>query len=199
MVRDIRDRTRACLKLRNRIAINAHVGVVRVGEQPDDAGFFRNDAMAQFVFPIFRVNLPRPPHQIDSVRDLRHERFGEAETPVAVLVIRHHAHGVAARIGGIVPGAVVVDRPVDELKMRVGAYRIQVEEIRHAELAKANFQAAPRQFVEQRQKTALVLDLVFAQREHFVDHAASQVRRFAQQRIAHDVQIRIPGQAKALC
>ena len=37
----------------------------------------------------------------------------------------------------------------------------------------------------------------FAQREHFVDHAAPEVGIFVQQRIAHDVQICIPGQAKA--
>ncbi len=105
--------------------------------------------MAQFIFPIFRMNLPRPPHQIDSIRDLRHEPLGEAETPVTVLIVRHHAHGVAARIGGVVPCAVVVHRPVVELKMGVGAYRIHVKEIRQAELAETNFQAAARQFVEQ--------------------------------------------------
>src|ERR1019366_5186620 len=50
--------------------VDAHIGVVRVGEQTHDARFFRYDAMTQLVFPIPRVNLPRPPHQIDSIRNL---------------------------------------------------------------------------------------------------------------------------------
>src|SRR6202521_1569715 len=104
--------------------------------------------MAQLIFPIFRMNLPRPPYQLDSVRNLWTQRFREAETPVAVLVIRHDAHGIAARIGGVVPGAVVVHGPIGELKMRIGADRIQIEEVRHAELAETNFEAAPRQLVE---------------------------------------------------
>ena len=78
--------------------------------------------------------------------------------------------------------------------MSVGAHRILIEEIRQAELAKADFQPPPRQLIKQRQGTALVLDLVSAQCEHLVDHAPGQVRLFAEQRIAHNIQIRIASQ-----
>ena len=102
--------------LNNLIAIDAHVGGVGVGEQADDAGFFRNHAAAKFVFEILCVDLPGPPYEIDTIGDFRHEGFGETESPVAVFVVGGEADGVAASVGGIVPGAVVVDGPVDELE-----------------------------------------------------------------------------------
>jgi len=197
MVRDIWRRDQPGLKLGDRISVDAHVGVVGVGQQPDHSAFLRHYAVTQFIFPILRMSLPRLPYQVDSVRDLRHEPFGEAKTPVAVLVIHHESHGVTASIGGVVPGAAVVDRPVHELKMRVRPNGILIEEIGHAELAEANLQAAARQLVKQRKKIPLVLNLILAQSEYFVDHAAPEVRRFAQRRIAHDVQVGIAGQSQA--
>src|SRR5208337_4909980 len=84
-----------------------------------------------------------------------------------------------------------------KLKVRVGADRVHIKEIRHTELAETNLQSPPRQLIEQRQKTALILDLILAQGEYFVDHAAPQIWRFAQQRVPHNVQIRISRQAEA--
>src|ERR1039458_5101153 len=81
--------------------------------------------------------------------------------------------------------------------MGVGPNRIEVEEIRHAEFAKADFQAAARQFVKKRKCVALVLDPVLAQGEYLVNHAAAQIGSFTQRRVTHDVQIGIAGQAKA--
>ncbi len=46
-------------------------------------------------------------------------------------------------------------------------------------------------------EVALVLDFVVAEREDFVDHAAAEIRGFAQERIAHDVEIGVAGQAEA--
>ena len=57
--------------------------------------------------------------------------------------------GGRARVGGIIVCAVVVDGPVDELKMGVGAHGIYVKEIRHAEFANADFQPPARQFIEE--------------------------------------------------
>ena len=133
------------------IAVDAHVGGVGVGEQADDAGFLRDQAVAKFVFEVFRVDLPGPPDEIDAVGDFRHEGFGETESPVAVFVVGGEADGVAARVGGVVPGAVVVGGPVEELEVRVGADGVDVEEIRHAEFAEAEFEAAAREFVEERE------------------------------------------------
>ena len=96
------------------------------------------------------MRLPHLPHQIDSVRNLGHESFAEAEAPIAVFIIGGKADGVAACVGGIVPGAVVVDGPVGELKVCIRAHRINVKEVRHAELAKADFQPTAWQFIEKR-------------------------------------------------
>ena len=82
--------------------------------------------------------------------------------------------------------------------MRVAAHGIDVHEIRHAELAKANFQPSPREFVKQRERVAVVFDFVLAEGKNVMDHTPPEVRSFAQERIAYDVQIRISGQPKAL-
>ncbi len=131
------------------VSVDAHVGGVGVGEQANDAGLVRNQAVAEFVFEIFRVDLPGLPDEIDSVGDFRHESFGEAESPVAVFEVGGEADGVAAGVGGVVPGAVVVGGPVDELEVSVGADGVDVEEIRHAEFAEAEFETAAREFVEE--------------------------------------------------
>ena len=48
----------ALLELRDRVAIDSHVRVVGIGQQTDDAGFFRDEAVAQFVFVVFGMDLP---------------------------------------------------------------------------------------------------------------------------------------------
>ena len=126
--------------------------------------------------------LPRSPHQVDPVSDLGHEGFREAKSPISILEFGNRANGVAARIGSVVVGAVVVDGPVRKLKMGVRAHRILVEEIGHAELAEPDFQATAGDFIEQRKKVALVFHLIFAERKHFVNQAASQVGSLAEQR-----------------
>ncbi len=52
--------------------------------------------------------------------------------PIAARRTRRSRRGVAARIGRVVVGAVVVDRPVRELEMAVAADGVDVEEIRDA-------------------------------------------------------------------
>ena len=142
------------------------------------------------------MRLPGPPDEIDAVGDFRHEGFGETESPVAVFEVGGEADGVAASVGGVVVGAVVVGGPVEELEVSVGADGIDVEEIGHAELAEAEFETAARQFVEERKESALVLDFVFAEREDFVDHGAAEVGRLAQRGIADDVEIGVAGEAE---
>src|SRR5579864_8890797 len=126
------------------------------------------------------MHLPRSPHQVDPVSDLGHEGFREAKSPISILEFGNRANGVAARIGSVVVGAVVVDGPVRKLKMSVGSHRILVEEIDHAEFAETDFQATTGNFIEERKKAALVFDSVLAQRKDFMNHAASQVGSFAQ-------------------
>ena len=68
------------------------------------------------------MDLPGAPDEVDSVRDLWHERFSEAEAPVAVFEVGDCSDGIAACVGSIVPGAVVVHGPVRELKVGIGAH-----------------------------------------------------------------------------
>ena len=81
--------------------------------------------------------------------------------------------------------------------MGVGAGGVEIEKVGHAELAEAEFEAAARKFVEERERSALVLDFVFAQREDFVEHAASEIGGFAEKGIADDVEIGVSGEAEA--
>ena len=180
------------------IAVNAHVGLVGVGEQAEDAGFFRDHAVPDFVFVVLGMNLPRAPDEVDAVRDFRHEGFGETESPVAVLEVGGEADGVAARVCGVVPGAVVVGGPVEKLEVSVGADRVAVEEIRHAEFAEAEFETTAREFVEQREEAALVLNFVFAERDDGMDHSPAEIRLFAEQWVADDIEVGVSSEAEAL-
>ena len=63
--------------------------------------------------------------------------------------------------------------------MSIGTGGIHIEKICHAEFADANFDAAARQLAKKREKAALALDLILAQREHFVNHRPPKIGRFA--------------------
>jgi hypothetical protein len=81
--------------------------------------------------------------------------------------------------------------------MSVGGSRIQVEEIGHGEFADAKLQSSPRHFLEPRKKTAVVFNFVFAESEDFVNHATPEIWLLAEERIAHDVEIRRPGHTES--
>jgi len=77
--------------------------------------------------------------------------------------------------------------------VRVGADGVDVKEIRHTEFAEAEFETAPREFVEEGEESALVLDFVLAEGEDFVNHGATEVGRFAQQGVADDIEVGVAG------
>ena len=114
-------------------------------------------AVALFDFEIFGVDVPGLPDQVDAVGDFGHERFDEADGPVGVVILDEAADGVAASVGGVVPGAVVVDGPVEELEVSVGADGVGVEEVGEAEFAEADFDAAAGKSVEEGEVGAVVL------------------------------------------
>src|ERR1700676_1664418 len=109
------------MELRDVIAIDPHIGLIRERQASYYAGLLRNYAVTQFVFEILRVNLPRPPHQVDAIGDFGHQRLGKAKTPIAVFVVDAEADGVTAGVGGVVVSAAIVDGPVGELQMETGA------------------------------------------------------------------------------
>ena len=124
VVGDVRHGDFAILILLDGVAINPHVGVIEIGEDADNALALRNQAVALFEFDIFGVDVPGLPDQIDAVGDFGHERFDEAKAPVGVVVFDQPAEGVAAGVGGVVPCAVVVGSPVEELEVGIGADRV---------------------------------------------------------------------------
>src|SRR5579872_969117 len=136
------------LGLDHLIAVDTHVRGIGVGENANYASLLRQDAAAEFVFEILGVYLPRFPDEIDAVGDLGHQGFGKTESPVAIFEIEYGTDCVTAGVGGVVPGAVIVDGPVEELEMRVGAGGIDVEKIRQAEFAESEFETAAGQFGE---------------------------------------------------
>src|SRR5215470_8156082 len=119
MVGDVRARNQALLELRDSIAINPHVRIVSEGQYADHASLPWQNAAAEFVCKVFGMGLPRLPDQINSVCYLGHQRFDETESPITIFIISGSPDGVTPRIGGIVIGTIVVNRPVGELKMSV--------------------------------------------------------------------------------
>ena len=65
------------------------------------------------------MGLPGLPHQVDSIGYLRHQGLGETQPPITIFVVGSDSDRVAARIGGVIVGTVVVDGPIRKLKMGI--------------------------------------------------------------------------------
>src|ERR1700730_561045 len=74
--------------------------------------------------------------------------------------------------------------------MTIGPHRILIKEIHHPKLTRANLKAAYRQFVEQRKRTPLVLDLLVGKRENLVNHHSRDIRRLNKLRVPDDIKVR---------
>src|SRR5215831_20357032 len=107
---------------------------------------------------------------MNAVGNLRHERLGKAKSPAAIMVFDHGSVGKASRVGSIVIGTIVVDSPVRELKIAVGAVRIHIEKIGHAELTETQFQAALWKLGEQREGSPVGGDLIGRESDDLVPH-----------------------------
>ncbi len=66
---------------------------------------------------VLRVRTSEIGVEMDAIGDLGHQSFGEARGPVPVVVLEHGGEGEAAGVRGVVVGAVVIHRPVHELKI----------------------------------------------------------------------------------
>ena len=130
-----------------RVAVEAHVGVVDVAEEADGAFAVRReetaeDAVAQFEFHVLAAGAAQVPVEVDAVGDGGHQGEAVAGGPGFVVVLGDGGVGVAAGVGGVVPCAVVVGGPVQELQVAVGADAVEVEDVGQAHLADAEFEAA---------------------------------------------------------
>ncbi len=177
-------------------AVNAHIGVIGVAEEANDCLAVRQDGMMQLEFHIFRARAAKIGVKIDAVGHLGHQCFRKTHGPVAVVVLHHRGIRVAARIRSVVVGAVVIHRPIHELEIAVRAVYVQIKKIHQAEFSEANFQAPHRQLREERQRRSLCVHFLAAERNNLMPYDASHVRRFAERRIAHHVQIRKPRKAE---
>src|SRR3984885_6755064 len=114
------------------VAVKTHVRVVHIAEDADDAFAIRGQEateewFAQFKLPILAAGTTQVPFDVDSVGDRRHQSQGVARGPVYVVVFGDDGVGVATSVGRVVPRTVVIDGPVEELKMAVAADRVDVK------------------------------------------------------------------------
>jgi hypothetical protein len=126
---DIRSphRTSVFLELIDRVMIVAHVSEVRKCEDANHCGMVAQNRRVK-VELIVLGNFPlRIPFKIDPVGDGRLQRRAEKRALVAVFIVEYKSVGVASRIGGVVPCATIIDRPVQKLHTAVTGYRVDVE------------------------------------------------------------------------
>src|SRR5712692_5714222 len=133
---------------------------------------------------------------MNAVGDFGHEGFGKAQGPVAVVVFGHGGEGEAASVGGVIVGAVVVHGPIHELEIGVGAVSNESGEIGGGEFSEAEFEAALREFAKNGEGRAVVGLHFFAEGDDLVEEEAGDVRGFAEQGIANDIEIREAGEAE---
>ncbi len=122
-------------------AIGSHVGAVGIEEHAGHAFAFGHEAAAQFELAVLAMRAAERPIHIDAVGNDGHGKDAIAHGPDAIVVLGHAADGVSARVGGVIPGAVVVHGPVHELQMAVSAGAVNVEKVRQRELADTKLHA----------------------------------------------------------
>jgi len=114
------------------------------------------------------------------------------------VVLEDGGEGVAAGIGGVVPGTVVVDGPVEELEVTVGADVVDVEEVRKAHLADVKFKSPLRYLRGEGEWRALGFDELVRQADSLVDLDTGDVGRRAEVGITDDVEIGEAGETERL-
>src|ERR1035437_2167460 len=85
------------------LAIGAHEGAVGIKQDALGAFAGRDDAAAQFKFAVLTMGAAEGPIHIDSIGNDGHGEDAVANCPTLIVVFRHPAHGVATRVGGIIP------------------------------------------------------------------------------------------------
>ena len=120
------------------IAEHAHGAFAIRRKQPAEERF------AQLELQVLPAGSAEVPVEIDSVGDGRHQRERVTCRPVLVVVLGDDAVSVAAGVRGVVPRAIIVDGPVHELEVTVGADAVEVEVVGQADLADVKLEAALR-------------------------------------------------------
>src|ERR1039458_9781123 len=110
------------------VGVSAAIKVIEVREQADGALVVAPLA-AQLAFEHVGAIAEELAVEAQAVGDARHGGAGIADGPVAGVELVDPAPGVAARIGGIIPRAVIHHGPAHELGARIVGVVVVVEEI----------------------------------------------------------------------
>src|SRR5271157_4992245 len=154
--------------------VNAHVGVVDICQQTDNSILLTEEPAVQFEFDIRGVGIAQVPNQMLSVRNLWQQRLSKAQSPLRALIFEDEPPGVTASVSRVVIPSVLVNGPIHELQMAVAANGVHIEEVSHAELAKAELKPAGRQFRKGRKRSAGVFDPLVTQRKYLVIHQPAE-------------------------
>ncbi len=114
------------------------------------------------------------------------------------MVLEDGGVGVAAGVGGIVPGAVVVDGPVEELQVAVGADGVDVEVVGQAHLADVKLEAALGHLCGERERSPFGFDEFVGEANGLVNLDAREIGLGSEVGIADDIEIGETGEAKRL-
>ena len=189
MIVDLRGRSFSLLEKIDRLMVVAHVGEIGEGEQPNRSVAVFDQARTKLEFVVLRMRVLQIFLESQPVGPLGYERFRKPKTPCSIFVVDNRAPRVAARVGGVVVGAVVYDCPVHELRMTIVGDAVDVEEIHQVEFADVDIEPARRQGRENRERCVLDLDRVVAQRDHFAIPEPRQVRLRAQAGVANRIDV----------
>src|SRR6267154_4018188 len=186
---DIRHSGPARQKIVDRFSIAAHVGVIGETQETNNAFPMPKHRTVEFDLDIFCPGAAHFRIEVNAVGHFRHQRFRKSYRPAPLTVFKHRRKRESSRVRCVVVRAVVVHGPVHELETGVRTVGIVIEEIRHAELPKADLEPALGKRRKKRERRTRAIDLLVAKGNDLVPHESSDVRCFAQVRIPHDIQI----------
>src|SRR5215472_12993153 len=117
---------------------------------------------------------------------------------MTIVILHHDGKGVATSVGSVIVSAIVDRSPIHELKVAVEAVSVRVKEIHETEFSKTDFKPALWKLSKQRKRCAVSANLLPADRDDLMPLQPRYVRRFAQGRIPHHVQVRETSDTQGL-
>ena len=151
----------------------------------------------EFEFDVFGAGAAHVRVKVNAIGDFWHQRFGEADDVILIVIFHEHGEREAPGVGGVIVSAVVVDSPVHELQVCVGAVSVEVKEIGETHFAEAKFEAAFRKFAEEGVGSAIGSNFLVAERNDLVPHEARHVGSLAERGIADHVEVEESGDAES--
>ena len=161
-----------------------------------NAGRKRQRALAVLEFDVLAAGAMEGVVEVVAVGYGGHEREGVACGEVAIGVLGDEGVGVAAGVGGVVPCAVVIDGPVEELEVGIGADGVEIEEVGEAHAAGPELKSAFGEAGSEGERGSRRVDHPIREADDLVEFVAGEVGFGAEAGIADDVQIGESGEAE---